>query len=138
MFTNLKDLKGALAFFLVCVAAFMVILWMLHPPQGDGNALALLAGFVTLFIKMAADAIGYQFNSSAGSEKKDAVQAEVAGKLADKVASPVTSAPTTDQLGASMLSNGELDYFKALPDDEAKKRFLAMSQAERTAEIGKS
>lgn len=137
--SNLSNLKGGLAFFLVCVAAFMVILWMVHPPAGDGNTLALLAGFVTLFIKMAADAIGYQFNSSAGSEKKDAVQAEVAGKLADKVASPVpiVTAPTTDQLGASMLSNGELTYFKALPDDEAKKKFLAMSQAERTAVIAK-
>ncbi len=140
MFSSLSNLKGALAFFLVCVAAFMVILWMLHPPAGDSNALALLAGFVTLFIKMAADAVGYQFNSSAGSEKKDAVQAEVAGKLADKVAPAAGAAPTpltADALGASMLTNGELTYFKTLTTDDAKKAFIAMSAAERAATIAK-
>ena len=51
-------LKGSLAFFLVIVASFCWSFWMIHPPAGDSNALALLAGFVTLFIKMAADAIG--------------------------------------------------------------------------------
>jgi hypothetical protein len=85
-------LKGALAFFLVCTSAFMVVLWMLHPPSGDASQIGLLAGFVTLFIKMAADAIGYQFNSSSGSDKKDETQAKVAGALADKVA-PVVPPP---------------------------------------------
>ncbi len=78
-------LKGALAFFLVCVAAFMTILWMLHPPTGDASQIGLLAGFVTLFIKMAADAVGYQYSSSAGSDKKDETQAKVASALASKV-----------------------------------------------------
>lgn len=79
-------LKGALAFFLVCVAALMVLLWMLHPPTGDASQIGLLAGFVTLFIKMAADATGYQFSSSSGSDKKDDVQAKAVGALAEKVA----------------------------------------------------
>lgn len=86
-------LKGALAFFLVCTSAFMVVLWMLHPPSGDASQIGLLAGFVTLFIKMAADAIGYQFNSSSGSDKKDETQAKVAGALADKVAPVVVPPP---------------------------------------------
>lgn len=93
-FMSLINLKGALAFFLVCVAAFMTILWMLKPPTGDASQIGLLAGFVTLFIKMAADAIGYQFNSSAGSDKKDEVQATVSGKLADKVPTPPAPPPT--------------------------------------------
>lgn len=80
LFENMNP-KVALAFFLVFVAAAMVLLWMLHPPAGDSNALALLAGFVTLFIKMAADAIGYQYSSSAGSDKKDEVQKDVINKL---------------------------------------------------------
>ncbi len=137
--------KTWLAFFLVMIAAAMVLLWMIHPPQGDGNSLALLAGFVTLFIKMAADATGFQFASSAGSERKDEVQATVSAKLADKVPTPVVVpvapvapvAPTTDQLGQSLLSNGELKYFNGLTDDEAKKAFLAMSTAERQATIAK-
>lgn len=88
------NIKSFLAFFLVFIAAFMVILWMVHPPAGDGNSLALLAGFVTLFIKMAADSTGYQFTSSAGSEKKDEVNAAVQTKLAEKVAGPVPTPPT--------------------------------------------
>ncbi len=76
-------MKGLLAFFLVVVAAAMVFLWMMHPPSGDASQIGLLAGFVTLFIKMAADAIGYQFNSSAGSDKKDdTIQKAVAGDTA--------------------------------------------------------
>ena len=93
-------LKGGLAFFLVCVAALMVFLWMLHPPTGDASQIGLLAGFVTLFIKMAADAIGYQYNSSSGSDKKDETQAKVAGALAEKVApaTPLAGIPWWNRL----------------------------------------
>lgn len=83
-------LKGALAFFLVCVSAFMVLVWMFKTlPTTDAGALALLASFVTMFIKIAADATGYQFTSSSGSDKKDDTNAKVATALADKV--PVAS-----------------------------------------------
>lgn len=64
------QLKGVLAFYLVTLAFILVLLWMLHPPSGDANAIGLLAGFVTLIIKAAVDATGYQFNSSAGSDRK--------------------------------------------------------------------
>jgi hypothetical protein len=67
-------LKGVLAFYLVTLAFVLVILWMVKPPSGDSNALALLAGFVTLILKMAADASGYQYQSSAGSDKKTDAQ----------------------------------------------------------------
>lgn len=90
LFENMNP-KVALAFFLVFVAAAMVLLWMLHPPAGDSNALALLAGFVTLFIKMAADAIGYQYSSSAGSDKKDDVQKDVINKLTTSGTGPGTT-----------------------------------------------
>jgi hypothetical protein len=100
--TNLRmmlNLKGALAFFLVGVAALMVLIWMLRPPRTgadgvDAGTVALIASMITLFIKMAADAVGFQFNSSAGSEKKDEVQAGVSAKLADKVASAPGAPPT--------------------------------------------
>lgn len=69
-------MKLTLAFFLVVTAAGMVVLWMLHPPGGDAGMLAMLASFVTMFIKMAADAVGYQYNSSAGSEKKSDLLAQ--------------------------------------------------------------
>ena len=38
----------------------------------------------------------------------------------------------------AQLVNGELAYFKSLTGDDAKKAFLAMSAAERTAAIGKA
>lgn len=92
------NLKGVLAFFLVCTSAGMVILWMLHPPTVDAGTAALLASFVTMFIKMSADAIGYQYNSSAGSDKKDEAQAKVTTTLAAAAVVPtavvVPPAPT--------------------------------------------
>lgn len=82
--------KGGLTFFLVIVAAVMVFTWMYFvfaieaPGATDPGTVALLASFVTMFIKMAADAVGFHFGSSAGSEKKDETQAKVAERLAAK------------------------------------------------------
>lgn len=102
--------KVALAFFLVFVAAAMVFSWMWQPPDGDANALSLLAGFVMLFIKMAADAIGYQYNSSSGSEKKDEVSAKVNEVLATKVPSaapPATPDPVVVMAWWSLMTDAE-------------------------------
>lgn len=139
--------KIVLAFFLVVVAALMVVFLIKTLTSGkatlDAGTIALFASFVTMFIKMAADGTGYQFSSSSGSDKKDETQARVADKLAEKVPLAPTpppapaAAPTPDQLGESMLSNGELAYFRALTDQEAKKAFLAMSTAERQATVAK-
>ncbi len=70
------SLKGALAFYLATIAFILVTVWMFRPPTGDPNALAILAGFVTLIIKMAADAVGYQYQSSAGSDRKSDLLAQ--------------------------------------------------------------
>lgn len=136
--------KIALAFFLVFVASVMVLIWMVKPPRTgpdgvDAGTVALIASMITLFIKMAADAIGYQYSSSSGSDKKDDIQAGVAATLANKVAAPVpVQVPmSTDQLGESMLTNGDLIYFKALTNEDAKKAFIAMSASERAATIAK-
>lgn len=136
--------KIVLAFFLVVVAAFMVIFLIRTltstDAKLDAGTIALFASFVTMFIKMASDGTGYQFSSSAGSDKKDDTQAQVSSKLADKVPTPPPAPPamTVDQMGELQLTNGTLTYFKTLPNDEAKKTFLGMSQAERQAEIGKA
>lgn len=132
--------KVTLAFFLVIVAASMVFAWIFWPPKSgqggiDAGTVALIASFVTMFIKMAADAIGYQYNSSSGSDRKDATQAEVAGKLADKVPSPVAATVvvpwwnklTEDERTAITASTDQrvIDFVKApvtiqpLPDDIA-------------------
>lgn len=124
------SLKGVLAFFLVCVSAFMVILWMLHPPVVDAGTAALLASFVTMFIKMAADAIGYQYNSSAGSDKKDDTQAKVASTLAAAVVPPL--APTN---GApviawwSLLTDTEKAAINAARSDARVQSFVDRAQA---------
>lgn len=136
------DRKVVLAFFLTIVAAGLTV-WMGNMLIGktvDAGTAALISGIVMLFVKMAADANGYQTQSSAGSDKKDETLATSSKALADKVpAQPavVAATPTPDQLAESMLSNGELAYFKSITDDEAKKAFLAMSAAERIAAIGK-
>lgn len=127
------SLKGALAFFLVCVSAFMVILWMLHPPVVDAGTAALLASFVTMFIKMAADAIGYQYNSSAGSDKKDDTQAKVADKLASAVA-PVPGAPPTPPAPPpviawwSLLTDPEKATINAARSDARVQSFVDRAQ----------
>lgn len=91
--SKITNLKGALAFFLVLIAFVLVYTWMIYPPRvNDGNALALLAGFVTLMIKMAADAVGYQFQSSSGSDKKDDTMKALAA-AATGAPPTVTTAP---------------------------------------------
>ncbi len=128
-------LKGALAFFLVCVAAFMTILWMLHPPTGDASQIGLLAGFVTLFIKMAADAIGYQYNSSSGSDKKDETQAKVAGALAEKVAAPSPAAnPVVVTAWWSVLTDEERAAISASTDPRAQ-AFVAAAKIGKAAQV---
>jgi hypothetical protein len=95
--------KIVLAFFLTVIAAALVVgllLILVYGPPGklDAGTIALVASMVMLFIKMAADANGYQFNSSSGSDKKDDTQATVSKALADKVptppASPIAPTPT--------------------------------------------
>lgn len=124
------SLKGALAFFLVCVAAFMVILWMLKPPVVDAGTAALLASFVTMFIKMAADAIGYQYSSSAGSDKKDDAQAKVATTLAAAVA-PQPNAPNGAPVVAwwSLLTDPEKTAINAARSDARVQSFVDRAQA---------
>ena len=102
-----QSLKGAiltlnpkivLAFFMAVLSAFLVVFLMMvlvYSPAGklDAGTIALFAGFVTLFIKSATDAIGYQFQSSSGSDKKDDAQTAVSKALADKVPAPAPITP---------------------------------------------
>lgn len=124
-------LKGALAFFLVCVAAFMVILWMLKPPVVDAGTAALLASFVTMFIKMAADAIGYQYNASAGMDKKDEAQAKITNTLAAAVAPPPPGAPPGAPVVAwwSLLTEPEKTAINAARSDARVQGFVDRAQA---------
>lgn len=90
--------KIVLAFFLVIVAALMVVFLILvltmMNVKLDAGTIALFASMVTTFILMAKSGSDYQFSSSAGSDKKDDTSAQVAGKLADKVPSPLPQPPT--------------------------------------------
>lgn len=132
-FTTRAFIAGSLN----CSMIALTFVLALRAPESDAFKVLLGAMLTVGF----ASAIGWYFNSSLGSEKKDDIQAEVAGKLADKVAIPAAVAaavaPTTDMLGQSMLSNGQLTYFKSLTDEEAKKSFLAMSASEREATVAK-
>ena len=109
------DRKVVLAFFLTALAAclfmFLAVL-LVYAPAGkvDAGTFGLLASMIMLFIKMAADANGYQTQSSAGSDKKDDTQATVSKALADKVQAP--PAPVVPATAAPIawwgrLTNGE-------------------------------
>ena len=90
--------KIVLAFFMAVLSAFLVVFLLMvlvYSPAGklDAGTIALFAGFVTLFIKSATDAIGYQFQSSSGSDKKDEANVAVSKALADKVPAPAPVVP---------------------------------------------
>lgn len=130
MLRTFTSLKGGLAFYLVTISAIMVFTWMVMPPKVTGEGLALLAGFLMLFLKMTADAVGYQFNSSSGSERKDEIIQNAVGTG--------NGTPTPDQLARGMLANGEKIYFDKIASEDEKKAFLAMSAAERAAVVAKA
>lgn len=129
-------LKGALAFFLITTAAIMVIVWMycvfVLGATVDAGMAALLASFVTMFIKMAADASGYQYASSAGSDKKDDNQAKASEKLLDKV--PVSGAPTVITPWWSALTEPErFAITAAVPTDARAAQFMVAAQTGKAA-----
>lgn len=135
---NRFNTRAFIAISLTCSMIALTFVLATRIPESDAFKILLGAMLTVGF----GSAIGWYFNSSLGSEKKDDIQAVVAGKLADKVAvpelpAPAPVAPTTDMLGESMLSNGQLTYFKSLTDEESKKAFLAMSAAEREATVAK-
>ncbi len=87
--------KIVLAFFLVVIATGLTV-WMgntLVQGKADAGTAAVISGIVMIFVKMAADACGYQTQSSAGSDKKDDAQTAVSKALAEKV--PAAVAPPT-------------------------------------------
>jgi hypothetical protein len=118
--------KIVLAFFLTIIASGLVVfltLILVYAPTGkfDAGAIALISSMITLFIKQAADATGYQFTSSSGSDKKDDTQANATKALADKVQPPpgapvipvATSPPWwpkfTDDEKSAIVARGKLD-----------------------------
>lgn len=129
--------KGMLAIFLVAIAATMVFVWMICvfilKSTVDAGMAALLASFVTMFIKMAADASGFQYTSSAGSEKKDEVQAKVSEKLADKVPMPPGAAPVIVVAWWSKLVNGEVAAIEAAKADPKVQEFIDAAKIGRAA-----
>lgn len=129
------NVKTVLAFFLVIIAALLVV-YLINTLTGaakgtlDAGTIALFASFVTMFIKMASDATGFQFNSSAGSEKKDEVQASVSAKLADKVpAPPAPPPPVPVPPWWSRLTDAEKNSITtAAPADPRVQAFVTASQ----------
>jgi hypothetical protein len=77
------DTRAAIALALTFSMITLTFVLALRGPETDAFKVLLGAMLTVGF----GSAIGWYFNSSAGSDKKDAVQAKVAEKLADKVAS---------------------------------------------------
>ena len=131
----LPDTQGFLAIAIILLMGTIVLILLNSDTQFDDKTAGVLMTVLGVLTACLKDVYSFFFGSSKGSDKKDDVISAIA---AAPPAAPAPAAPPTpDQLGDSMLSNGELAYFKSLTDEEAKKKFLAMSQAERTAAIGK-
>lgn len=142
--TNLLEkmtLKGALAFVLVFLSFILVFTWMKAPPNtADGNMIALLAGFVTLFLTMTKDAVGYNFTSSASQERQQQTTSDQASRAIDALAAsaPVaaTAAPAPVVVVAwwSLLTEPERQAIhSAAPNDPKCAAFMAAAQTGKAA-----
>ena len=104
--------KVVLAFFLVIVAALMVIFLIVMltgtTAKLDAGTIALFASMVTTFILMAKSGSDYQFSSSAGSDKKDDTQAQVSSKLADKVTAPAPLPPPAPGTSSTTTTSSDI------------------------------
>jgi len=90
----------------------------LRGPETDAFKVLLGAMLTVGF----ASAIGWYFNSSLGSEKKDDIQAKVSEKLADKVPMAVSAAPVVPQVTAwwSLLTDLEKNVISANAKDDPR------------------
>lgn len=124
-----------LAFFLVIIAAILIV-WLgyiLVNKTADAGTAALLAGLVTLIVKMADSSVNYQYQSSAGSDKKDETNATVQKALADKMPAQQNAAPTVVVAWWSLLTDAEKAAIAAAaPTDPRVTAFV------KAAEIGKA
>lgn len=118
------NLKGALAFVLIVMSFVLVLTWMKAPPNtADGNMIALLAGFVTLFLTMTKDAVGYNFTSSASQERQQQTVNENAAKAIDALAAsaPVAAAaPVVVKAWWWLLTSDERDAITAKAKDDTR------------------
>jgi hypothetical protein len=120
-------LKGALAFVLILLSFVLVYTWMNYPPNSaDGNMIALLAGFVTLFLTMTKDAVGYNFTSSASQERQQQTAQDTASKAIDALAAsaplvpsppPVSPAPNVVVAWWSLFTSPEQEAMIAASAD---------------------
>jgi hypothetical protein len=85
------DTRAFIAIILTFSMVLLTFVLALRGPETDAFKVLLGAMLTVGF----ASAIGWYFNSSAGSDKKDATQAKVAEKLAEKVQLPVLIADPT-------------------------------------------
>ena len=116
-------LKGALAFVLIVMSFVLVLTWMKAPPNtNDGNMIALLAGFVTLFLTMTKDAVGYNFTSSASQERQQQTVNDQASKAIDALAAsaPVATTPVVVKAWWWLLTSDERDAITAKAKDDTR------------------
>lgn len=124
---------------LIIVIAFIAIVFMMifFPPKAaDQAALAIINMLLGALVAKFGTVVDWWF----GSNKQQQQQQDVISAIAQAPAvAPVAQvAPTTTQLGETMLSDGQLKYFRTLTDEDAKKAFLAMSSTEREATVAKA
>ena len=131
----LPNTQGFLAIAIVVLMFVILITLLMADIKLDERvygALLTLLGVVAGCFK---DVYSWAFGSSQKEEKKDDTLAAIAAAPTPPPAP--ASPPTTDQLAVAQLAPDEMAYFQALPDEEAKKRFISMSGSERAATIAK-
>lgn len=123
---------------LIIVVSFIIIVFMMifHPPQtASQSALAIINMLLGALVAKFGTVIDWWF----GANKQQQAQQDVISAIAQAPAPLAVAqvAPTVTQLGQAQLQNGELAYFNALTDDEAKKAFLNLTPVDRAAQIAK-
>lgn len=117
------DTRSFIAISLTLSMIALTFVLALRGPETDAFKVLLGAMLTVGF----ASAIGWYFNSNAGSEKKDAVSAKVAEKLAEKVMP--SPAPVVVVAWWSLLSDAERTAITAAAPADAKvAAFMAAAQ----------
>lgn len=132
----LPDTQGFLASGLLLMLFILLIMLIYGPTESmKGEVLAVVTTIVGVLVGSLSGVYTYFFPGSKDVSGNNDALKQIALAPSPPPVAPAPVTPT--QLGESMLANGELTYFRALTSEDAKKAFLAMSSAERQAQIAK-
>lgn len=82
---NKFSVQGVLALGIAIAFVGLVALWMLHPPSGDKDVLALLNALIMVVGSAFLSIVNFFFGSSTGSKEKDDNQRDLLDRMANHI-----------------------------------------------------